>query len=207
MEWNFFSRGLLIGLWIAIPVGPIGLLCFQRALNRGWLHGFASGLGAATADAAYGMVAALGLVVVLDALAGSAFWLKLLGGLFLLWLGWSTLRAGPARKAAPTQAAPAQAAGLPGAYASVFVLTLLNPMTALSFLAIFSAIGIEGGRAASPLVLVAGVFLGSALWWAVLATFAVSLKRRFDEAQMVWVNRLSGTVILGFGLWVLAGLA
>lgn len=198
MEWNFFSRGVLIGLGIAIPVGPIGLLCFQRALNRGWLHGFASGLGAATADAAYGTVAALGLVVVLDTLAGSAFWLKLLGGLFLLWLGWGTLRAAPAR-----QAASAQAAGLSGAYASVFVLTLFNPMTALSFLAIFSAIGIEGGRAASPLVLVAGVFFGSALWWAVLATFAVSLKRRFNEAQMVWINRLSGAVILGFGLWVL----
>jgi threonine/homoserine/homoserine lactone efflux protein len=207
MEWAFYARGFAIGFSIAAPVGPIGLLCFQRAMNKGMLHGFLSGLGAATADAMYGLVAAFGLTAVTTVLVGSALWLKLIGGLFLCYLGWNIWKATPATQAA--QAAPViktSTAGLLGNYAGTFVLTALNPATILSFLAIFAGVGIEAGQGPNPVLLVAGVFSGSACWWLVLCTIAVALRARFGSARMRWLNRLSGAFLCGFGIWILAGL-
>lgn len=200
MDWIFFARGFVIGLSIAAPVGPIGLLCFQRALHKGMLYGFLSGLGAATADAMYGLVAAFGLSAVTALLVGSAFWLKLVGGAFLCMLGWNTWRAQPATQAA--QGARTSAAGLFGSYAGTFVLTALNPATILSFVAIFAGVGIERGQGAGPALLVAGVFCGSACWWLILSSLAVLLRTRFGPAQMRWLNRLSGTFLAAFGAWM-----
>ncbi|TFV91591.1 LysE family translocator [Oxalobacteraceae bacterium OM1] len=198
MDIAYFGKGLLIGFSIAAPVGPIGLLCFQRAMNQGMLHGFLSGLGAATADAMYGLVAAFGLTAVMTLLVGAAFWLKLVGGLFLVWLGWQTLRARPA-----TQAAHATSAGLAGSYAGTFALTALNPATILSFVAIFAGAGVAAGTGSGPALMVAGVFAGSAAWWLILCTLAVSLRTRFGARQMRWLNVLSGLLITGFGVWML----
>ncbi len=199
-------KGLIIGFSIAAPVGPIGLLCIRRTLADGPAHGFVSGLGAASADAVYGAIAGFGVALVTDALIGAQVALKLVGGLMLLWLGWSTLRARPAER----PAAASNAAGLAGAYASTFALTLANPATILSFAAVFGGLGVsaagEGNSTTVAALLVAGVFTGSALWWLGLSASVGAFRRRVTPAAMLWINRASGAVLGGFGIAALASL-
>ncbi len=196
---TFFLRGLILGFSIAAPVGPIGVLCIRRTLAGSRATGFVSGLGAATADAIYGAVAAFGLTAVMTVLVGGQQWLRLAGGLFLCYLGIRTWRAVPA----PVSGADG-GRGLLGSYASTFVLTLTNPMTILSFAAIFAGLGITAGtQYATAALLVGGVFCGSALWWLVLSTTAGAVRGKLSTAGLRWVNRLSGAVITGFGVLAL----
>lgn len=204
MSVGLFLEGMIIGFAIAAPVGPIGVLCIRRTLADGRLSGLVSGLGAATADAAYGAVAALGLTFVTESLVGGQAWLRLVGGAFLLFLGVRTFLARPAERAAP-----AARSGLPGAYASTLFLTLTNPTTILSFAAIFAGLGVAGsagGDVLSALMLVVGVFLGSAAWWFVLSGVTGLFRTRLSVRGLRWVNRISGTVIAAFGVLAVSGL-
>ena len=204
MDVTFFFRGLLIGLSIAAPVGPIGVLCIRRTLAEGRAAGLVSGLGAATADALYGFIAAFGLTFISGFLIDQQTWLRLVGGLFLLYLGIKTLLARPA---GPAQPSPAGGRGLLAAYTSTFFLTLTNPITILFFAGIFAGLGAAGGGSyASAAILVAGVFAGSALWWLTLSGLVSLFRTRFDARALHWVNRLSGVVIVGFGLAALFSL-
>ncbi|MCC6445989.1 MAG: LysE family transporter [Armatimonadetes bacterium] len=195
MNSALFFKGLLIGFSIAAPVGPIGVLCIRRTLARGRLSGLASGLGAATADAIYGCTAGFGLTFISSFLIGHQIWLRLLGGAFLCYLGVKTLLALPAEKPAE-----ANGRGLLGDYSSTCFLTLTNPLTILSFTAIFAGLGVVSRSYGGAFALVGGVFTGSALWWAALSAGVGLLRSRFDAQKMRWVNRISGIVILGFGL-------
>ena len=203
MGLEFLAGGLLIGFSIAAPVGPIGLLCIRRTLAEGRAVGLLSGLGAATADSLYGAVAGFGLTFVADFLAEQRVWLRLVGGLFLLYLGLRTFLAGPAERAAT-----ARGFGLLGAYASPFALTLTNPTTILSFAAIFAGLGVAGASAGygSAGLLVFGVLLGSALWWCLLSGGVGFFRDRVTPRALRWVNRLSGAMILAFGVVALLSL-
>jgi threonine/homoserine/homoserine lactone efflux protein len=191
-------RGFLIGISIAAPVGPIGVLCIRRTLSNGKLTGFFSGMGAASADMVYGAVAAFGLSAVSNLLVGNAFWLRLVGGGFLLYLGVKTFLEKPADHAAQTR----QKSGYFGAYLSTFFLTITNPMTILSFAAIFAGTMLTQ-KTNSPLVIVLGVFLGSAAWWLTLSLGIGWLRDRLTASHMAWINRISGIIIAGFGVFAL----
>ena len=190
-------KGLILGFSIAAPVGPIGVLCIRRTLTDGRAAGLVSGLGAASADALYGCIAGFGLTLLSDFLVSQQFWLRLVGGLFLFYLGIKTLLARPAQ-----ESASAQGTGLLGAYTSTLFLTLTNPMTILSFAAIFAGLGVAStdGDYASAALLVLGVFLGSALWWLLLSGGVSLFRARFNLSALTWVNRLSGAIILAFGV-------
>ncbi len=200
MEMVMFGKGVLLGLSIAAPVGPIGLLCIRRTLANGMLNGFMSGLGAATADAVYGCIAAFGITVVSGFLVEQQLVLRLFGGAFLLYLGFTTYQAIPS-----TAAGAAGNKGLAGAYGSVFILTMTNPMTILSFAAIFAGLGVgtTGGDHILGTFLVMGVFTGSLLWWLFLSSTVNFLRSAFDQRRMIGINRLSGACIAGFGIWSL----
>jgi len=198
---SLFLQSLLIGLSIAAPVGPIGLLTIQRTLQLGSAAGLATGLGAAMADAVYGAIGAYGVSAMIQMLTAARTPLALAGGVFLLWMAWSIWRA-------PVAARAAQAGGgndLLRCFAGTFVLTLSNPATILSFIAVF---GVMAGRAAValPSVMVAGVLLGSALWWLLLSTVVGRLRERFDLRWRRRVNVLSALVLAGFALWQFAAL-
>jgi len=200
---GFLLKGLGIGFSIAAPVGAIGVLCIRRTLADGRAAGLVSGLGAATADAIYGSVAGFGLTFVSNVLVGQQLWFRLIGGLFLVYLGVKTFLSQPAE-----QASEGNQYGLLGAYVSTFFLTLTNPLTILSFAAVFAGLGI-GTIAADYLsagVLVLGVFLGSALWWFLLSGGVSLFRDRFTPGSLRWVNRISGAIIGGFGLWALISL-
>lgn len=192
-----FLRAFLIGISIAAPVGPIGVLCIRRTLANGKLAGFLSGMGAASADMVYGAIAAFGISAITTALIDNVFWLRLIGGGFLLYLGIKTFLEKPAE-----QAAQANQGGLFSMYLSTFFLTITNPMTILSFAAIFAGTMI-GQNTGSPLIMVAGVFTGSAAWWLTLSLGIGMFRDKLTQTHMAWINRISGIIITAFGVFAL----
>lgn len=205
----YLLRGLALGFAIAAPVGPIGILCIRRTLADGRLVGFVTGLGAATADACYGAVAAFGVSAVTSVLVGQRLWVHLIGALFLTWLGLRTLLATPAEpQSAPASAALARVRrrGLIGAWLSTLGLTLTNPTTILLFAAVFAGLGLGGVSYAAAALTVVGVFLGSALWWLLLSGGVSLLRARFDARALRLVNIGSGLALLSFAAFALASL-
>lgn len=199
MDITFLIKGLVIGFSIAAPVGPIGLLCIRRTLAQGQAAGFLSGLGAATADAFYGVIAGFGLSLVSGLLLRQQGWLSLAGGLFLCYLGLKTFNSRPSRVTDPAPAA-VSGQGLLKAYVSTLFLTLTNPATILSFAAVFAGLGVTGRNPATATLLVLGVFTGSALWWLALSGGVGALRGRFAPGRLYWLNRISGLVLGAFGL-------
>jgi threonine/homoserine/homoserine lactone efflux protein len=196
---TWLARGLLMGFAIAAPVGPIGVLCIRRSLAEGWLTGFLTGLGAATADGFYGGVAAFGLTAISGVLVAEQGIIRVVGGLLLCYLGVRTLLAKPALEAASAR----RGRGLLGAYATTVGLTLTNPATIISFAAVFAGLGLAGvanSAIAAPGLLTLGVLLGSASWWLLLSGGVSLLRARLTTGALRWVNRLSGVILLGFGV-------
>ena len=203
---DLLLKGLAIGLAIAAPVGPIGLLCIRRSLAQGRLAGFVTGMGAATADGVYGAIGAFGITAISALLVDQQHWLALAGGLFLIWLGVAGIRRPPASE----DAAPSRSArDLAGYFVSTFALTLTNPATILSFAAVFAGLGLGAGAErgmgaagiAAALITIAGVFAGSAAWWLFLSSAVGWLRTRLGPGLLVWINRLSGLILIGFGLF------
>jgi threonine/homoserine/homoserine lactone efflux protein len=203
MDIHFFLRGLIIGFSIAAPVGPIGILCIRRTLAEGSTSGFVSGLGAATADAIYGSIAGFGLTFISNILISRQVWFHLIGGIFLCYLGVKTFLTRTAE-----QATSFKGNNLLSAFASTFFLTLTNPMTILSFMAIFAGLGLgsTGGNYASAGLLVIGVFIGSAIWWLVLSRIVGLFIKKTISQRLQWINRTSGIIITAFGVIALLSL-
>ncbi|WP_175823879.1 LysE family transporter [Burkholderia sp. BCC0419] len=196
-----FIKSVVMGLSIAVPVGPIGMLCIQRSLSRGFQAGFATGIGAACADAIYGLLGALGVAGIVTAFPMLTVGLKIGGGAFLVWLAWTIARQAPA--------APAGQRELPRTtvlrdFLTTFGLTLSNPMTIVSFVGIFAALGpLPGAQAGAMWTtvawMVAGVFVGSATWWLCLSSATATLRARMSFAFMHGLSRVSAAVVAVFG--------
>jgi threonine/homoserine/homoserine lactone efflux protein len=197
MDITYFAKGLAIGFAIAAPVGPIGLLCIRRTLANGRLAGFVSGMGAATADACYGAVAALGLTAISSALVTHQSAVRLVGGVFLCYLGARTALTHPVM-----ESKVGTVRSLAAAFGSTLALTLTNPTTILSFVAVFAGLGLGTltGDRGSAVLMVCGVFLGSALWWLLLSGGVGFFRRALTVERLRWVNRLSGAMLIGFGV-------
>jgi threonine/homoserine/homoserine lactone efflux protein len=203
LDFHFLLKGIIIGFSIAAPVGPIGVLCIRRTLADGRAAGLLSGLGAASADAIYGCVAGFGMTLISSFLVNQQNWIRLIGGTFLCYLGVKTLFTKPAQNPADVKKK-----GFLGSYASTFFLTLTNPMTILSFAAIFAGLGLASlnSNYSSAGILVLGVFFGSAAWWFLLSGVVGFFREKFNLTAMQWVNRISGVFILGFGVFALISL-
>ena len=193
-------RGFILGFAIAAAVGPISLLVIRRTLAGGRIAGLISGLGVATADATYGAIAAFGLGAVTQALVDARHVLGLIGGLFLLWLAWNTARAEPND---PATLKP-RCAGLAAAYLSILGLTLTNPMTILSFGALFAGLGVTSTEAGGAALITVGVLLGSVVWWVVLTSVVSALRTRVTPTWIRRINIASGVAIGVFALLSIA---
>lgn len=196
MDPEFALRGFVLGLTIAAAIGPISLLVIRRTIAEGRRYGFVSGLGVATADATYGAIAAFGLGAISAILVSARQVLGLVGGVFLLWLAWRTVRAAPTEAATVTT----RRRGLAGAYLSILGLTLANPMTILSFGALFAGLGVTSGVTSDAVLLVLGVLLGSTTWWIVLTSVVGRLRARVTPVWIHRINVASGVVIGAFAI-------
>jgi len=195
-----FVKGLLFGFLLAATVGPMWVLCFRRTVEHGALAGLASGMGIAVADGIYGAVAAFGLTAISGFLVGQSFWLGLIGGIFLIYLGIRSLLAKPVLAHETRQ----EHAGLAADFLSTLGLTLANPPTILAFVAIFAGLGLAASDFGGAALVVLGVFLGSAFWWVILASGASWLRKRAGAKLFRAINIVSGLSILGFAFWQLA---
>lgn len=190
-----FIKGLLLGFSIAAPVGPIGILCIRRSMAQGWGHGLATGLGAATADALFGTIAAFGLSVISDVLVSAQAPLQIVGGVFLGYLSVGILKHRThLSRGRDDSASPRRS------YLSTVLLTLSNPATILSFVAAFSVFNFAQKEMLEAGLMVLGVFVGSALWWLSLSYVSARLKTRIHDRGLLWVNRVSGTMLLFFSI-------
>jgi putative LysE/RhtB family amino acid efflux pump len=201
-----YARTFVIGIAVAAPVGAMGVLCIQRTLKRGWRAGIATGLGIATADGTYAALAAFGVAAVSATLVAMQSPLRIAGGLVLVWLGWQAIIAPPQHEAA---AGSTTAEGFGALYTSAVALTLTNPMTIMAFAAVFASAGLGSLDGwGSALVATLGVASGSLVWWVALTTGVSAVRHTVSDRGMVLVNRISGAVIVGFGvIATLAGLA
>lgn len=192
------AKALGIGLLLAVPVGPIGLLCLRRSLTLGMAAGLAVGLGAATADGIYAGIAAFALGAAAPFIADAA-WLGVAGGIVLIAIGCKDIAHRDTTPAPPTLR------GHMGVYAGVVLLTMTNPATVLSFAAIIVGLGLVPDMASTTdgLVFVAGVFLGSTAWWIVLSGLGGKLGDRLPPAAIRWTRRIAGTVFVGFGVYAI----
>ena len=201
--WTYFYKGLFVGFVIAAPVGPVGIMCIHRTICQGKLAGYVSGLGAALADTFFGAIAAFGFGFVAAPLIDHNNWLRLVGGVVLCLIGLRSLL---------TRKLPAPAtrdrANLVGDFISSFLVTLTNPITIISFAAIYAAMNIPhlAGQLRWGLALTLGVFIGAAVWWLLLTIIAGAFHGRVAERGVLWINRISGAVILGFGVLLLVSL-
>jgi threonine/homoserine/homoserine lactone efflux protein len=190
-------KGLMAGMAIAAPVGPVNVLCASRTLTKGRTSGLLSGLGAATADAFYGAIAGFSISLVIDFLMREEFWIRVIGGILLVAIGCIYFR-----KPAQPLKRQKEETGAHSDFTSALLLTLTNPTTVLSFLAVLTALGMGGHRAWwLTFLLVGGIFSGSMLWWAILVTLVNWLRDRFDERSMRRMNRVAGLAIGAFGLF------
>jgi threonine/homoserine/homoserine lactone efflux protein len=210
---DFFIKGILIGFAIAAPVGPIGVLCIRRTLLNGVASGLASGTGAALADCLYGAIAAFSLTAVFTFLKEYATWLQIFGGTFLIVLGARTVMQKPHKEDEVRHPRKDwhSLKEIAGDFVSTFLLTLTNPATIFSFVGIFAGLGLvsEGETPDYGLssLMVAGVFIGSLLWWCILSGSIGVFRHKLDRKALRFTNLLSGIIIGGFGALVLAHLA
>ena len=195
---SYFLKGIIIGFSVAAPVGPIGVLCIKRTLAEGRVSGLVTGMGAAVADTFYGVIAGFGLTAISSLLMSQQTLIRTIGGMILLYLGIRILISKPA-----DEAAKAESKSLFGNFISTLLLTVSNPTTILSFIAIFSAIGAGVGQTGymPATAVVAGVFLGSSAWWLILSSVVGALRHKINNNALLWINRASGAVIIAFGLW------
>ena len=201
---NFLLLGMVMGLVVAVPVGPLGLLCITRALAQGPTYGLFSGLGVATADALAAGIAALGITLISGFLSEYQLALRLVGGAFLCYFGYKIYSSEPV-----AQAPIKNINSLLGAYVTTFFLTFSNPLTILSFVAIYAGWHVPSldGRYIAAATLTAGVFAGSALWWIALFIALTTFHGRFNLRFLFWVHRVSGAIIAVFGVIVLLSLS
>ncbi len=198
-------KGILIGLLLAVPVGPVGVLCIERTLLKGKLSGIFSGLGAATADGLYAAVGAFGITMISSFLAAHETPIRLVGGLIILFLGLQSLFS--KEKPHPKKHESALEKG--GDYFSTLLLTLTNPSTIITFGIVFTLTGFDPNTATNllaPSLIVAGVTIGSMLWWIILSNGVVFLSKKIPNFSLDIVKKIGGILIVVFALIILAGL-
>lgn len=202
MEIFFFLKGILIGFIMAIPLGPIGIMCIRKTLTEGRMRGLVVGFGAASADLLYGTVAAFGLTVISNTLFNQRIWIRLVGGAVILFLGVRTFVKQP-----DDPNLPVSRSGILRSYLTTLLLTLTNPFTIFAFLAVFTTLGLGKGLGyLSATTLVTGIFFGSFLWFLLLNSGVILFRKKLDLTGLKWVNRITGVLIMISGVITIASL-
>ncbi len=203
MEIGFFLKGVIIGVILATPLGPVGTLCVQRTFTEGKLHGLISGLGATVADVIFGSIAAFGLTMVSNFFAVHQVWIRLIGGFFILFLAVRIFLLKPRMSLDVVGNS-----NLIRAFASAFVITITNPITIITLAVMFAGLGLvsEEAQYASATIMIFGVFVGSSLVWLSIWGISVIFRNKFNPSKLYLVNKVAGIIIFAFGILTLASL-
>ena len=199
MEIEFLVKGIVVGFLASIPLGPVGVLCIQRTINKGRTSGLFSGMGAATVDSFFALVAALGLTFIINFIEEQQFYIQLLGGGVLIFLGTRIFNTNPIQQIRRHRKKKNK---LVEDFLSVLFLTLSNPLAVFLFVAAFAGIGLVTSKDSSvkSSLIIAGVFLGATFWWASLTFFVDLFRKKFRLKQLWWINKIAGVIIIVFGI-------
>jgi threonine/homoserine/homoserine lactone efflux protein len=199
MDLLFIVKGIIIGILASVPLGPVGVVCIQRTLNRGRLNGFASGMGAAFADTVFAIVAVLGLSFIINFVEEHQIYFKIIGGVFLVFLGYRIFNTNPIAQIRNQRKSKNN---IFEDFLSVFLLTLTNPLAVFIFIAVFASLGILADELNYfvAFYIVLGITLGAALYWFLLATLISAFRKKFRLKSLWWINKISGSSIMIFGL-------
>jgi threonine/homoserine/homoserine lactone efflux protein len=202
MDLTFIIKGILIGFAMAVPLGPIGIICIRKTLTEGRIRGLVIGMGAATADMFYAAIAAFGLTVISDTLNEHRIWIRLIGGALLLFLGIRTFLAKPKDPKLQINGSSALRS-----YLTTIFLTLTNPFTIFAFIAVFATLGLGNGLSyLSATILIVGVFIGSLLWFVILSSGVTFFRKKLDMTGLRWVNKIAGILIIISGIIAIVSL-
>ena len=199
MEIDFLIKGIIVGFLASIPLGPVGVLCIQRTINKGRTSGLFSGMGAATVDAFFALVAALGLTFIINFIEEQQFYIQMIGGGVLIFLGTRIFNTNPIQQIRRHRKKKNK---LIEDFISVFFLTLSNPLAVFLFVAAFAGIGVVTSKDSSvkSSLIIAGVFIGATIWWASLTFFVDLFRKKFRLKQLWWINKIAGVIIIIFGI-------
>lgn len=207
-EIGVFYRGLVLGLMVAAPVGPIGLLCIRRTLQRGFVVGVATGLGAACADTLFGAVAALGVTAILEFMRHYDLYIRMIGGLALTFGAWHAWHDRPVAAPEPVdlvgKVIPIQrdflALNAVKGLVSGFAITLTNPVTLFAVLAVVASFSHVESRL-DAITVITGIGFGSSLWWLTLAGGVTLVRGLFSESRIILVNRITAVALAAIAVW------
>ena len=201
----YLFKGMLVGLMVSIPLGPMGVLIIQKTLHKGALSGFIAGMEAASADFFYASVAAFGLGYVINTVQTHELLLQIIGGIFLLCIGLKIYFDNPIRQIRQRRQGRVSKTGLLGDYLSLFFLTVSNPITVVVFMAVFAGMSVFGESSSmlGELLVVIGVLLGGGVWWYTLSTLVNIFRKKFRLRVLITINRVSGLVITILGALVI----
>ncbi len=206
LELYYWFKGLLIGFIVSAPLGPVGLLCIKRVMNRGLFQGYATGVGAALSDGFYAALAAFGLAFVMNFLIREEHWLRLIGGLFMIGIGifWLIKK----KTYEDFKEAPAKSHHIGEAFSTAFLLNLADPLLLIVYIAIFSGFGLSNASHSftSALSLVVGVIMGAAAWWFVLVHTVLIFRKKLTAHALFVINRIMAYLVIAFGVFVLVTL-
>ena len=189
---QFFWDGLVVGFLASVPLGPIGVLCIQRTLNKGRMSGFVSGIGAASSDFIYAIIAGYSVSFVTKFIEEQLFLIKILGAVILLVLGLKIYLTNPVVQMRKQRK---RSAGLVQDYVSTFLLTITNPLAIFLFIAAFSIVGGERNFLTQS-GLMCGVFIGASLWWLTLTSLVGLFRKKLSLRRLYWINKIAGSVII-----------
>lgn len=203
IEAYYWLKGVLIGFLVSAPMGPVGLLCVKRVINKGAWQGFATGMGAALGDVFYAALAAFGLTFVMNFLIREERWLRLAGGTFLILLGIIWLRR--KRSYADFKKVPARSSHIFEAGWTGFLLDLANPITLIAYIALFSGFGLADASAkfTSAASLVIGIGIGAFAWWFLLTHFILLFRKKITAKTLQVINKVMAVLVIAFGIFVL----
>lgn len=207
MNWaELFVKGLLVGLFASIPLGPIGVICIQRTLNKGKISGFISGLGAASADTLFAAIASFSLTIIITFIEEKREFFQLVGGVIVALLGIKIFYTNPVTQ---LRRHKRKKNGLLEDFLSVFLVTATNPLAIFLFIALFASFGVvsEETNWDHSLIVLSGVAAGASLWWYTLTTLVNHFRAQFRLKQLWWINKTSGAIIFLLGALAIIGMA
>ena len=195
MEWQGIYDGIKVGFLASIPLGPIGVLCIQRTLQKGRLAGFISGIGAATSDTIYAIIAGFSLSYIVTFIEKQSFWLQLVGAVILIILGIHIFRSNPAVQLRKHRRGESN---LLHDYISTFLLTISNPLAVFIFIAFFAGFGVVNPDAGliGQLIMIIGVFIGASCWWLTLTSIVGFFRSAVNLRRLYWINKIAGLSII-----------
>lgn len=206
MWFEYLIKGILIGLFASIPLGPIGVICIQRTLNKSRLSGFISGMGAATSDTIFAAVASFSLTIIIAFIEEKREIFQFVGGIIVVILGIKIFYTNPVKQ---LRRHKRKKNGLLEDFLSVLFITSTNPLAIFLFIALFASFGVVSEETTWDLSLItlSGVTFGASLWWYILTSTVNYFRKQFRLKQLWWVNKISGGVIIALGAIALIGVA